>query len=221
MRRVMAVCFMGVICAGCNGLVRPDVDGATGASYFRVFSGFPLPYFFMASAVQWNEDYAVTVRHATLVPGKVHSCSTGCDLVFIRHSCDCRIPRWRTPRAGERITAAGAGPYLLGVQGTGRVYAVPFINTDESGGERYAIHDAPLAKGMSGGPVIAGDGSVVGINIGIYSMTLNEIDNPGVKSAKRISIFIPYAVIQREWDILYSRLPPESRPKLAASPPDI
>ncbi|MNZ35500.1 hypothetical protein D3C78_528990 [compost metagenome] len=216
MFKIMAVFLSGAVCAGCNGLVRPDVDGAGEPHYFRVFSGFPLPFLYMASAVQWNEEYAVTVRHIPLVSGKAHTCSTGCDLVFIRHRCDCKVPLWRAPRVGEKITAAGASPYLLGVTGQGKVYPAPFVNTDENSGDYYAIHDAPLVEGMSGGPVIGSDGQIVGINIGIYSTLLNNIDSPGAKGAKRISVFVPFAIIQREWNLLDARLSPSERQRIAA-----
>ncbi|MCY1405677.1 hypothetical protein D9M71_209220 [compost metagenome] len=166
-----------------------------------------MPYLYMASAVQWNEDYAVTTRHTPLMRNVKYSCSTGCDLVFIQHKANGRYPSWRAPRVGEQITAAGASPYLATATGKGKVYSAPFINTDENSGDLYGIHDAPLTKGMSGGPVIASDGSIVGINIGFYSTTLNDVSfHPGVKGAERISIFIPYEIIRREWGLLQAKL---------------
>src|SRR5262245_47407413 len=104
MLKVMAFLLV-IFGVGCNGFVRPDLSGATTSNYFRVFSGFPIPYVYMASAVQWNEDYAVTVRHIPMVADTVHYCSTGCDLVFFRHRNDGRLPHWRAPRVGETITA--------------------------------------------------------------------------------------------------------------------
>jgi hypothetical protein len=161
----------------------------------------------MASAVQWNEDYAVTTRHTPLIRHVEYSCSTGCDLVFIQHKADGRYPSWRAPRVGEHITAVGASPYMTTVTGQGKVYPAPFINSDEGSGERYAIHDAPMIKGMSGGPVIGNDGSIVGINVGFFSTTLNDVSfHPGLKGAERISIFIPYSIIQREWELMQVKL---------------
>ena len=207
MIKIMACFLIGALTAGCNGIVKPDFSGPTNDSYFLVFSGFPLPYVYMASAVQWNEDYAVTTRHTPLIPNVKYSCSTGCDLVFIQHKANGRYPSWRAPRVGENITAVGASPYLTTATGKGKVYQAPFINADEDSGDRYAIHDAPLIKGMSGGPVIASDGSIVGINMGFYSTTLHDMSShPGVKGAERISIFIPYSIIQREWELLQAKL---------------
>ncbi|MNL53932.1 hypothetical protein D3C87_1772200 [compost metagenome] len=60
---------------------------------------------------------------------------------------------------------------------------------------------------MSGGPVITSDGSVVGINIGFHSTTLNDVSkHVGINKAERISIFIPYSIIQREWGMLQAKL---------------
>ncbi|UVJ46514.1 serine protease [Pseudomonas sp. LS1212] len=188
-------------------MVKPDFSGTTNDSYFMVFSGFPLPYLYVASAVQWNEDYAVTTRHTSFLPNVKYSCSTGCDLVFIQHKANGRYPSWRAPRVGENITAVGTSPYLTTVTGKGKVYQAPFENTDEDSGELYAIHDAPMIKGMSGGPVIASDGSIVGINMGFLSTTLNDVSfYPGVKGAERITVFIPYSIIEREWGLLQARL---------------
>src|SRR5438128_4310132 len=185
MIKIIACFFIGVVTAGCNGIVKPDFSGPTNNSYFLVFSGFPFPYLYMASAVQWNEDYAVTTRHTPFISNVKYSCSTGCDLVFIQHKANGRYPSWRAPRVGESITAVGASPYLATATGKGKVYQTPFSNTAEHSGDLYAIHDAPLIQGMSGGPVIASDGSVVGINVGFYSTTLNNVSlQLDVKSAE-------------------------------------
>jgi hypothetical protein len=217
MIKIMTYFLIGVVLAGCNGMVKPDFSGPTNDSYFLVFSGFPLPYLYMASAVQWNEDYAVTTRHTPLISNVKYSCSTGCDLVFIQHKANGRYPSWREPRVGEDITAVGASPYLVTTTGKGKVYQAPFINSDEHSSDRYAIHDAPLIKGMSGGPVIGSDGSIVGINMGFYSTTLHDVSfNPGLKGAERVSIFIPYSIIQREWGLLQAKLNDPHSTKYAA-----
>ena len=217
MIKIMACFLIGAVLAGCNGMVKPDFSGPANDSYFTVFSGFPLPYMYMASAVQWNEEYAVTTRHTPLIPNVQYSCSTGCDLVFIRHKANGRYPAWRAPRVGEAITAVGSSPYMATATGKGKVYQAPFINTDENSGDLYAIHDAPLVKGTSGGPVIGNDGNIVGINMGFYSTTLHDVSaHPGVKGAERISVFIPYSIIQREWLLLQAKLETPRGTRLAA-----
>jgi hypothetical protein len=217
MIKIMACFLIGAITAGCNGIVKPDLSGPVNDSYFVVFSGFPLPYVYMASAVQWNEDYAVTTRHTPLVSNVKYSCSTGCDLVFIQHKANGHYPSWRAPRVGESITAVGASPYLVTTTGKGKVYQTPFVNAAEHSGDLYGIHDAPLIQGMSGGPVIANDGSIVGINIGFYSTTLNDVSfHPGIKMAERVSLFVPYSIIQREWGLLQAKLNDPHGAKYAA-----
>ena len=207
MIKIMAFLLIGVVTAGCNGFVKPDLSGPLNDAYFSVFSGFPLPLMYMASAVQWNEDYAVTTGHTPFIPNVAYRCSTHCDLVFIKHKANGRYPAWRASRVGESITAVGVSPYLVTTTGKGKVYKTPFSNTEERSGDLYAIHDAPLVKGMSGGPVIASDGCVVGINAGFYSTSLNSaITLPELKSAQRVSIFIPYSIIAREWGMLQAQL---------------
>ena len=63
MIKIIAYFAIVAVIAGCNGILKPDCAGPANNSYFIVFSGFPLPYLYMASAVQWNENYAVTTRH--------------------------------------------------------------------------------------------------------------------------------------------------------------
>lgn len=88
MIKIMAFLLIGVVTAGCNGFVKPDLSGPVNEAYFPVFSGFPMPYMYMASAVQWNEDYAVTTGHTPFIPNVAYRCSTRCDLVFIKHKAN-------------------------------------------------------------------------------------------------------------------------------------
>lgn len=184
--------------AGCNGIPRPSLLSSPGEGFFRVYSGFPTPYLFAGSAVQWNEDYAVTVAHIPFISGTVYECSTGCDLKFFKHPANGKIPKWRSAVPGERVTAMGASPLMFSVKGQGRASKLSFKSTDETGGERYAIHDAPLVKGMSGGPVYGDDGAVLGINIGFFSKALNP-GNAKIASFDRVSLYVRYQTIEREW----------------------
>jgi len=177
---------------GCNGM--PTISQSD--SYFTIFSigGY------MASATQWNGEYAVTVKH-TPFRSYEYACSTGCDMVFFKHK-SLKPPSWRQGITGESISVYGRGLTLTTLKGEGKLYSTPFLNTEEGSKELYRIHDAPLAKGMSGGSVVANsDGKVVGINVGIYSTTLHSLSGHAeMKDAKRVSIFVPYSTIQREWD---------------------
>jgi len=193
--------FASALLAGCNGFPAADFDRASNATYFQVSSGMPFPGLFTGSAIQWNEDYAVTAGHIPLLRNVVHRCSTGCDLVFFRHKADHTFPAWRAAQPNEEVRAIGASPFMITVSGQGRVIAGPFYNTAEHNRERYGIHDAPLTKGMSGGPLVATDGSIVGMNFGFHSTSLNPSSGKRLSGAKRISLFVPYSTVAREWKI--------------------
>lgn len=95
------------IIAGCNGTIHLT-SASDAKGYEPVFSGFPLPLFFVASSVQWNEDYAVSAKHTPFLRNIAYSCSTGCDLVFIKRKADNNIPEWRhsikTLMSDEKLT---------------------------------------------------------------------------------------------------------------------
>ena len=213
MIKITVILLVAFSTVGCNGFVKPDLSGEYNDSYFVVFSGFPAPFLYTASAVQWNDDYAVTTRHTPFLPDIAYSCSTGCDLAFIKHKADGSYPSWRAPCLGEEVTAVGVSPYMMTTTGKGKVYQTPFLNVKENSGDLYGIHDAPVIKGMSGGPVIGVDGSVVGINEGYYSVTPHDIPaQTDLRGAERVSIFVPYSIIAREWRLFQAQLNHDTRP---------
>jgi hypothetical protein len=193
----------GMLCllalSGCNGWVSPETDANLTDRYFSVFSGPPLPGMIVASAVQWNADYAVTAAHTPFLLNRAYRCSTGCDLLFIAHPAKGPLPQWREFRSGESVTALGSSTLLIPMSAQGRVWPVPFVNAGSGTNERYAVHDAAMAKGMSGGPLLAKDGSVLGINIGFLPGWSPPSNRPELAGMSRLSVFVPYSVIQREW----------------------
>ena len=213
MIKIISILLLALSTAGCNGFVKPDLSGQFNDSYFVVYSGFPAPLLYTASAVQWNEDYAVTTRHTPFLPDIAYSCSTGCDLAFIKHKADGHYPSWRAPCLGENITAVGISPYMMTTTGKGKVYQTPFRNIKEDSGDLYGIHDAPVIKGMSGGPVIGSDGSIVGINEGYYAVTPHDVPiQSDLRGAERVSIFVPYSLIAREWRKFQAQLNHQNAP---------
>nr|WP_260403078.1 S1C family serine protease [Pseudomonas nitritireducens] len=153
----------------------------------------------VASAVQWNADYAVTAAHTPFLLNKAYRCSTGCDLLFIAHKATGALPQWREFRSGESVTALGSSTLLIPMSATGKVWPVPFIDSGSPSAERYGVHDAAIAKGMSGGPLLASDGAVLGINIGYQTGFTPPPQRPELAGMSRLSVFVPYSVIQREW----------------------
>jgi S1-C subfamily serine protease len=62
------------------------------------------------------------------------------------------------------------------------------------------VHDGPITKGMSGGPVFADDGNVVGMNVAYIAK--DQIDartRPDLADKQRISVFMSYSEIDKEW----------------------
>lgn len=194
-----------LVLTGCNGWVSPETDRNLTDRYFSVFSGPPLPGVLVASAVQWNADYAVTAAHTPFLTNQAYRCSTGCDLLFITHKADGQIPRWRDFRPGEAVTALGSSSLLIPMSAQGRVWPTSFIKSGSGSQERYGVHDAAIAKGMSGGPLIAGDGSVLGINIGYSKDWSAPANRPEQAGMVRLSVFVPYSVILREWRLFEAR----------------
>ena len=121
MKKMLLLSFLAVSLSGCNGYVQPI--GSSGASSFRdhslVHSGMPLPAFFMGTATQWNEDYAVTARHIPLVKKVVYRCEDGCDLVFIKRKAKGKTPEWREPVPGKKVyrTRGESGNAMLDAAG--------------------------------------------------------------------------------------------------------
>lgn len=204
------------VLSGCNGWVSPETDAGLNDRYFTVFSGPPLPGMIVASAVQWNADYAVTAAHTPFLLNQAYRCSTGCDLLFIAHKATGALPQWRHFRSGEAVTALGSSTLLIPMSATGRVWPVPFVDDGSASGERYGVHDAAIAKGMSGGPLIARDGAVLGINIGYQTGWAPPADRPELAGMSRLSVFVPYSVIQREWLLFQA----QARRKSEALPGD-
>jgi hypothetical protein len=192
----------------CNGFTPPLPPGAGSEYHGRqaVFSGFPTPMLFIATATQWNEHYAVTAAHTPFIDGIAHRCSTGCDLVFIKRKANGPIPTWREPVPGEEVVAVGySGALLMPVMGVGQAKSTLINREDEGSSTLYATHDAPLTVGMSGGPVYGSeDKAVLGINIGLglRFTWLSDLDDPlSIGHARRNAFYISTRDVQAEWEI--------------------
>jgi hypothetical protein len=182
---------------------------------FVVTSGAPLPLLLMASAIQWNEDYAVTAKHTPFLRNVVHE-GLG-DVVFFKHKAS-EVPHWRQYVPGESVTAVGFNSLMIPVQGKG--HALPSLVRLEGtpGSVFYSLHDGPMVKGMSGGPVFADDGQVVGINIAFIPK--NEIDartRPDLADKERVSVFMSYSEIDKEWRRFQYLLARKAKPHAPAA----
>ena len=71
--KTIAPCMAAMmLLSGCNGVPTSYVSDPVYSQAFVVTSGAPLPMLLMASAIQWNEDYAVTAKHTPFLRNVVH-----------------------------------------------------------------------------------------------------------------------------------------------------
>ena len=108
--------------------------------------------------------------------------------------------------------------FMMPMQGKG--HALPSLVRLEGtpGSVFYSVHDGPITKGMSGGPVFADDGQVVGINIAFIPK--NEIDartRPDLADKERVSVFMSYSEIDKEWRRYQSLLAHKAKPRAPAA----
>ncbi|ATP47634.1 serine protease [Pseudomonas sp. PAGU 2196] len=204
-----------MLLSGCNGVPTSYVSDPVYNQAFVVTSGAPLPLLLMASAIQWNEDYAVTAKHTPFLRNVVHE-GLG-DVVFFKHKAS-EVPHWRQYVPGESVTAVGFNSLMIPVQGKG--HALPSLVRLEGtpGSVFYSLHDGPMVKGMSGGPVFADDGQVVGINIAFIPK--NEIDartRPDLADKERVSVFMSYSEIDKEWRRFQYLLARKAKPHAPAA----
>lgn len=204
-----AIAFSLSLLTGCNGFVKvSSPDEALG--YKPIYSGFPLPYIFAASSVQWNEDYAVSAAHTPFLRNVVYRCSTGCDLVFIKAKATGKIPEWRHSIIDEKVTSYGNTSLYVTAKSEGYVMKTKFIQTSENASHKikkefYKLTSNSTTKGMSGGPVYANDGKVVGITLGfVIKSLLNDEkinSNPELKKYDQLSYMMQTEIIEREWKL--------------------
>lgn len=195
---------------GCNGFPTPFVHDPVYSQYFVVNSGPPLPLLFQGSAIQWNEEYAVTAKHIPFLWNVAHR-GRG-DLVFFRHPAK-QVPQWRQYVPGEQITSAGFSPFLVSVRGTGHALTARARIENMNDGVAYAFGDMPVVTGMSGGPVFAADHQVVGITVAFIPVrNLRGFRTKELAGSERVSVFMPYDEIAREWTRFQSKLEPKTAP---------
>ena len=186
-----------MLLSGCTGMPTAYVSDPVYDQAFVVTSGAPLPLLLMASAIQWNEDYAVTAKHTPFLPNVVHE-GLG-DVVFFKHKAS-KVPQWRQFVPGESVTAVGFNSFMMPVQGRGRTLDSLVRLEGTPGSVFYSVHDGPITKGMSGGPVFADDGKVVGMNVAFIAKDgIDARNRPDLANKARVSVFMSYSEIDKEW----------------------
>lgn len=197
MKPLMSLLTACALISGCNGMSTAFVRDPVNDQAFLVYSGAPLPMLLMGSAVQWNKEYAVTVKHLPYVPESVHE-GRG-DVQFFRHKA-ANAPQWRQYQPGETVTAMGFNSLYFPMQGQGRTLKAMVRLDAKDGGVMYGTHNGPTVKGMSGGPVFGQDGDAVGISVAYLDKNrLEKLKRADLSGQSQVSIFLPYAEIDREW----------------------
>lgn len=204
-----------MLLSGCNGVPTSYVSDPVYSQAFVVTSGAPLPMLLMASAIQWNADYAVTAKHTPFLRNVVHE-GLG-DVVFFKHKAS-EIPHWRQYVPGEAVTAVGYNSLMMPVQGKGHALSSLVRLDGTPGSVFYSVHDGPITKGMSGGPVFADDGNVVGINIAIIPTSgIDAVKRPDLVGKDRVSVFLSFSEIDKEWRRYQYMLARKSKPAAPTS----
>lgn len=162
-----------------------------------------------ASAIRWNEEYLVSVKHLEEGAGIKRCASDKLDLAFYKVPVKKgeTIPSWENMKSGSSVKMEGfisRGKNLKTVEGK----VVPGIFT--YGGEaKYKLAQNIVTKGMSGGPVKNEDGKIVGLIIGYTAepVKLTKLVKGGVeKPGERFSVLLPYSSISEGWQEVQSKL---------------
>lgn len=143
------------------------------------------------SYVQWNTQYAVSVRHVGKLGKQTEYMSPTLDLQFIKTPSQ-QVPKWTNFTTHESVVLKGFPDTDEEVSIQGQVMRKRIWHYDQ---EVYQIVSGEIIPGMSGGPVVNKEGEVVGINVGILEEKIN-IEN----KYQKYSFFLPYSEIEKEWE---------------------
>lgn len=150
----------------------------------------------ISNYVQWNNEYAVTVKHSEF-RGLIEYNSQDYDVRFVKIKSS-EIPVWTNPNKGDLLSMTGF-PRAHQKQPTVREgNDIGNIIIKEKKG--YRAVKTLIVQGMSGGPVFNTKNEVVGINIG-YSSEQVFIDGQQTE----LSIYLPYNIILAEWNKFQSK----------------
>ena len=160
-----------------------------------------------ASASPWEEEIIVTSAHIdAFVAGEMCE-SKEVDVKFVNNGTEQKA-EWREPDAYEDVTYIG----FFEIEETKTENTMVSIQTKTPGkilhkttlGFRGAetnnfwIGAGMTVKGMSGGPVVASDGKIVGILVGAVSPKVKRFEEYFEKFGP-LTVIVPYSKIDEVW----------------------
>lgn len=160
-----------------------------------------------ASASPWEEEIIVTSAHIdAYVYGEICE-NKEADVKFVNNGTT-QIAEWREPNAYEDVMYVG----FFQIEETETKKPMVSIQTKTSGKilhkttlgfrgtptNNFWIGAGMTIKGMSGGPVVASDGKIVGILVGAVSSKVPRFQDYFNKFGP-LTVIVPYSKINEVW----------------------
>jgi hypothetical protein len=161
-----------------------------------------------ASASPWKEEIIVTSAHIDAYVKEELCSNKEADVKFVNNGTEQRA-EWREPNAYEDVMYVG----FFQIQETETDKTMVSIQTKTSGKilhkttlgfrgtvtNNFWIGAGMTVKGMSGGPVVASDGKIVGIIVGAVSPNAKRFQNYFEKYGP-LTVVVPYSKIDETWN---------------------
>ena len=160
-----------------------------------------------ASASPWQEEIIVTSSHIDAYVENEICENAEMDVKFVRNGTNQKA-EWREPQVMEDVTYIG----FFEIQDTKTEKPMVSIQTKTPGKilhktmlgfrgtptDKFWIGAGMTVKGMSGGPVMASDGKIVGILVGAINPKVKRFQEYSDKFGP-LTVVVPYSKIDEVW----------------------
>ncbi|TKI05496.1 trypsin-like peptidase domain-containing protein [Martelella alba] len=184
MKKNVSTMLFPLLLSACTAVGHYKVDKTAESKADFHFVGIPVLAGAIGSSFPISEKYSLTAAHvAKVMMVKVKAYNPLCDVAIIYHDNSGRkIPRLETADKGTKINLYGYNAYTAMPTSSSGVLQ-EFGWWDKPGTScLYGLSNAGGVPGMSGGPVYAQDGAVVGVFTATHP-------------ARRQTMFVPYQEI--------------------------